>query len=78
MSNDREFDSVIGDKPQNVLVGSITFNPSKEQPRHSATEVLLQAEVERLRVGNADLIRQLNAAHDIIRAYETKQFVVAS
>ena len=58
-----------------VPVGSITFAPDKANPCRDPEAVSLQAEVLRLRAGNADLIKQLNLALAHIRELERTQYV---
>lgn len=64
MDNTREFDTTLPDVTTPVtagIVGSITFNPNKAAPTYCPSCILLQAEVERLREGNAALMKELNA-----------------
>jgi hypothetical protein len=41
-----------------VVVGSITFGPDKSNPCHCGNCVTMQAEVERLRAGNRNLLNE--------------------
>jgi len=57
----RDFDTILdpinGSAP---VVGSITFAPDKANPAHDPEKIVLQAEVERLRAGNRQLLDRIN------------------
>lgn len=58
-----ELDTALAAEPTGipgVVVGSITFAPDPAKPAYCASCVQLQAEVERLRAGNAALLKELN------------------
>ena len=56
-----------------MTIGSITFAPDQSKPCYLPAQVLAQAEVERLRMGNRQLLDQLRRAREwYIREYENE------
>ena len=65
-----------------LMVGSITFAPDKHKPAYCSNCITAQQEVERLRIGNAAVVREnhrlqrdLAGAMLRINDLENKQFV---